>query len=287
MKTLFYLLLAVVAFTTFEPVSKLITDTVSPVAITSIRFLLGGIMLFPLAISNLKKKDIKIAPKDYFAMGGLGVLCICISMLSLQQAVKLAPSPAVIAIVFSVNSVLTIALGSLVLKEKITLFKILAIILCVLGICFMFDPKAGANLISIVYALVAALSFSLYTIFSKKMNEKYSASVNSAVGFTVGGLILFIYSYISGSGLTDISLIDAKVIFVLLYLIIMVTGVGYIAYFKTFEFGGAVAAGLVFFIKPILTPFVTWMINGIVPDYKVFIALILIIIGSYLGLRKQ
>ncbi|MBQ7256998.1 MAG: EamA family transporter [Abditibacteriota bacterium] len=287
MKTVFYLIVAVIAFTTFEPVSKLITDTVSPVAITGIRFLLGGLMLYPLAFGFLKKQNLKIQAKDYFIMGGLGILCICISMLSLQQAVKLAPSPAVIAIVFSVNSVITITLGSLVLKEKLTLYKILAIILCIIGICFMFDPQGGANVMSIAYALIAAVSFSLYTVFSKKMNEKYSASINSAVGFTIGGLILFVYSYIGGCGLTDLSLIDTKVIFVLLYLIIVVTGIGYIAYFKAFEEGGAVAAGLVFFIKPILTPFVTWIVNGIVPDYKVFIALALIIIGSYLGLKKQ
>ena len=285
MKTLLYLIVSVIAFTTFEPFSKLITDDISPTAITGIRFLLGGLMLYPLAFNHIKKKELKIGVKDYLVMGALGILCICISMLSLQQAVKTAPSPATVAIVFSVNSVITICLGSLFLKEKLTLYSVLAVILCVVGICFMFDPKAGANLISILFAIIAALSFSFFTILSKRVNEKFSPAINSAVAFTVGGLILFVYSYALGE--VDTSLLSIKALWVLLYLTVVVTGIGYIAYFKTLEFGGALAAGLVFFIKPILTPFVTWVVNGIVPDYKVFIALALIILGSYLGLRKK
>ena len=285
MKTLLYLIVSVIAFTTFEPFSKLITDDISPTAITGIRFLLGGLMLYPLAFNHIKKKELKIGVKDYLVMGALGVLCICISMLSLQQAVKTAPSPATVAIVFSVNSVITICLGSLFLKEKLTLYSVLAVILCVVGICFMFDPKAGANFISILFAIIAALSFSFFTILSKRVNEKFSPAINSAVAFTVGGLILFVYSYALGE--VDTSLLSIKALWVLLYLTVVVTGIGYIAYFKTLEFGGALAAGLVFFIKPILTPFVTWVVNGIVPDYKVFIALALIILGSYLGLRKK
>ncbi len=285
MKVLIYLIVSVIAFTTFEPFSKLIVGEVNPIAITGIRFLLGGLMLYPMAFTDIKKKGLHIKPKDYLSMGGLGVLCICISMLSLQEAVKLAPSPAVIAIVFSVNSVITICLGAFVLKEKLTLYSYLAVILCVGGIMIMFDPKAGANLISIVFALIAAISFSLFTVFSKDVNKKFSPAVTSAVGFSVGGLILFVYSYFMGD--IGISLINTKTLLVLLYLTVIVTGVGYIAFFKTLEIGGAMAAGLVFFIKPILTPFVTWIVNGIVPDYKVFIALALIIIGSYLGLKKK
>ena len=285
MNAIFYIIIAVIGFTTFEPFSKLITDTVSPEAITGIRFFLGGLMLFPLALRDIKKKNLSLSFKDYLILGALGVLCICISMLSLQQAVKLAPSPAVIAIVFSVNSITTLILASFVLKEKITLFKALATLFCVMGIGIMFDPHAGANAVSIIYALIAALSFSLFTVLSKKVNARLSPVITSAVSFSIGGLILIIYQMVLGKPLVPD--FDFQTVWVLLYLIIVVTGIGYIAFFRAMEKGGAIAASLVFFIKPILTPFVTWTVNGIVPDVKVFAALILIIIGSYLGLYKK
>ena len=285
MNVVIYIIVAVIALTTFEPFSKLITDTISPEAITGIRFLLGGLMLFPLALRDIKKKEIKLNFKDFATLSALGILCICISMLALQQGVKLAPSPAVIAIVFSVNSVITLVLASFVLKEKITVFKALATLFCVLGIGVMFDPKAGANAMSITFALVAAVTFSLFTVFSKKVNARLSAVITSAISFSVGGLLLFAYSFVKGNPFT--AHFDFQVIWVLLYLIIVVTGIGYIAFFKAMEKGSAMAASLVFFIKPILTPFVTWVVNGIVPDWKVFVALGLIVIGSYLGLYKK
>ena len=285
MNVLIYLIVATIAFTTFEPFSKLITDTLSPEAITGIRFLLGGIMLFPLAFRDIKKKELKITGKDYLVLSFLGILCICISMLSLQQGVKLAPSPAVIAIIFSVNSIITLILASFILKEKITLWKGLATVACVVGIGIMFNPHAGANVVSISFALVAAVTFSLFTVFSKKVNARLSPVITSAVAFTVGGFILFVISFFKGNPLTGE--IDFQVIWVMLYLIIVVTGVGYIAFFKAMEKGGAIAASLVFFVKPILTPFVTWIVNGIVPDWKVFLALAFIMIGSYLGLYKK
>ena len=102
MNVLIYFIVATIAFTTFEPVSKLITDQVSPQTITAIRFLLGGLMLFPLAFRDIQKKNIKLNFKDICILSGLGILCICISMLSLQIGVKVGSSPAVVGIIFSV-----------------------------------------------------------------------------------------------------------------------------------------------------------------------------------------
>lgn len=46
-------------------------------------------------------------------------------------------------------------------------------------------------------------------------------------------------------------------------------------------------ASLAFFAKPILTPFVTFLINGIVPDTKIFIAVICIVIASFFATYKK
>lgn len=285
MNLIFTMLVAIVAFTTFEPFSKLITDSISPEAITGIRFLLGGIMLFPLAVKDLKKKDIKLSFVDVLIFAGMGILCICISMLALQFAVKVSYSPAVVGIVFSVNSIITIILASIFLKEKITAFKLIATIACVIGIGIMLDVKQLSNIKGVILALIAAFTFSTFTILSKKINVKFSPLITSAVSFSIGGLILSTYVFLNGNAL--FKPIDFQVVWVIIYLALFVTGIGYIAFFKAMEKGGAIAASLVFFIKPILTPFVTWIVNGVVPDLKVFLALGFILIGSYFGLYKK
>ena len=52
------------------------------------------------------------------------------------------------------------------------------------------------------------------------------------------------------------------------------------------ENGGAIMASLAFFIKPVLTPFVTFFINGINPESKVFAAVACIICASYFAAYK-
>ena len=130
-----YVIITAVLFATFEPISALIANDITPLAITAIRFLIAGLMLLPFSLHEIKKQKIKLTLGDHLKMVGLGILFICISMVALQYGVKVAKaanqSPALIAIVFSANSVITIFLSSFMLKEKITARKILALILCI------------------------------------------------------------------------------------------------------------------------------------------------------------
>ena len=57
--------------------------------------------------------------------------------------------------------------------------------------------------------------------------------------------------------------------------------------FFLYEKGGAIMASLAFFIKPILTPLVTLIINGVIPDFKVFASVLLIVAASYFATYKK
>ena len=117
-KGIFFTLVTALMFVTLEPISKLIAGDVSPYAITFWRFLIGALMLLPPAIIKVKKEGLKITGKDIVLFALLGVLLICVSMLSLQIAVKIATAPSLIAIIFSSNSIFTIVFACLLLKEK-------------------------------------------------------------------------------------------------------------------------------------------------------------------------
>ena len=276
-----YILITAVLFTTLEPVSKLIAMDISPMAMTCIRYFIGGIILLPFAIYKMKQGNVKLCGKDYGILAFLGVLCICISMTLLQFAVKTADSPALIAIIFSSNSVFTILLAIFVLKEKFTVQKLLAVALCILGVIVCADFSSGTNLLSIVYALGAAVSFSLYTVLSKKYSRKIPGMIQTSFSFFFGSIALLGILLLTGENLFA-GLDSFKNVSILLYLGIAITGVGYWAFFKALEKSSATAASTVFFIKPILAPFATFFINEIVPGYRVFLALVLVVAGSIL-----
>lgn len=280
-KGLFYILLTAVAFTTLEPVSKLIASDISPLAITFIRFFIGGALLLPLSVSKIRENNIQLRKSDYLRITLLGVLCICISMVLLQYAVLVADSPAFIAIIFSANSVFTIIIAAFILKDKITPKKFCAIALCAVGVVVCADFSSGSNLFSVMLAVLSALTFSLYTILSKKYMAKVSGIIQTGLSFFIGSLILLAVLLIMK--IEVVGALNMNNIVPMIYLGFAVTGVGYWSYFCAMEKASVMAASLVFFIKPVLTPFAAFFINGIVPDLKVFIALTLVLSGSYLA----
>ena len=284
-KGLLFALITAIIFTTLEPVSKLIANDVNPYAITLWRFLIGSAILLPFAIRKIRKENIRIEWKDLGILAMLGTLCICFSMVMLQLAVKEADAPSLIAIIFSANSVFTILFAILILKEKMTKQKLLAVVLCVIGVLICADFSSGTNLLSVLMAVVAALSFSLYTVLSKKFMKRISGIIQTSISFCLGSIVLLILLLITGVDL--LPAFSTQNVSVLCYLGIVVTGLGYWAYFKAMELGGAMTASFAFFIKPILTPFATFLINGIVPGLKVFAALLFIVSGSFANLYKK
>ena len=292
-KGILYAALTAILFVTLEPFSKLIANDVTPFAITLWRFIIGSVMMLPFAIIKIKKENIKLTAKDMALIGLLGAFVICISMITLQIGVKKADSPALIAIIFSSNSIFTILFSVFILKDKLTSNKIIALILGVAGVLLCADFSKGTNLESVIYAVIAALSFSLYTVLSKKFTKKFGGIIQTSFGFLLGSIVLLVFLLIMGGITSDAaytimpSVINTNVVLNLVYLGIFVTGLGYLFYFKAMEKGGALMASFAFFIKPILTPFVTLIVNGIAPNAKVFAAVLCIAVASYFATYKK
>lgn len=284
-KGVLYALITAVLFVTLEPVSKLIAGEINPYAITFWRFFIGSFILIPPAVSKLRREKIKITARDAGITAALGVLFICISMVALQLAVKIADAPSLIAIIFSSNSVFTIIFAVFIIGEKLTKNKALALLFGVLGVVFCADFSSGTNLSSVALTLFAALAFSLYTALSQRFNKKLGGVIQTAMVFLLGSIVLFIALLVMGVDVFPA--VNGKSLGILLYLGFLVTGVGYASYFKAIEKGGAIMASLAFFIKPILTPFVTFFINGIVPDLKVFLAVLCIVAASYFAVYNK
>ena len=276
-----YVLITALCFATHEPASKLLDGEINPYAITAIRFLIGGLVLLPFSIREIVSKKIKLTAKDFGVMTGLGVLFICISMVLLQVAVAVADSAAIIAIIFSSNSIITIVMSAIFLKVKLTPGKIVGILLCVAGVLVAADITGGTNVMSVVFAILSALTFSTYTILCKKYMTKISGVIQSGISFVIGSVILMLvlplFKIEVWGGVSSANLVN------MLYIAIIVTGLGYWAYFGAIKNGGPQTAALAFLIKPILTPFASFAITGEPFTSNVFIAVVLVVIGASLA----
>ncbi len=277
---IFFVIITALCFTTYEPVSKLFANEINPYAITAIRFFIGALVFLPFSIRQIVKDKMKLTGKDFLIMTGLGILFICVSMVILQVAIKVANSPALIAIIFSSNSIITIALSAIFLGNQLTKTQVLGIALCVIGVLVSADLSKGSNALSVVLGLLSAVTFSVYTVLCKKYMMKVSGIVQTGFSFIIGSVILLAVLLVCG--IDVVGGLSASNVGLVLYVSVIVTGVGYGAYFLAISKGGAQIAAIAFLIKPILTPFATFFINKITPNSNVILALILVVVGATL-----
>jgi len=292
-----FVLITALCFATLEPISGQIAANINPAAMTAIRFVFGGIILLPFAISAIKKHNIKISFKTIFSLFLLSVLLIGASMVPLQYAVleakKAELSTAVVAIIFCCNSVFTAIFSAIILKEKISLRSWLGIFLCLLGIIISSNITSGIGVLSVVLSLVSAITMGLYTVISKKFIKAVPGVVQNSFSFIMGGIALAIVLLCASTPILPTSGNLTLNLGVLAYLGIVVTGIGYAAFFKAIEFGSATVASSAFLIKPVLAPFAalltSFLFTGSAEPIKwyVWVAIPLVFAGSILMLKPK
>ena len=296
-KSIPFVLITALCFATLEPISAQIATNINPAVMTAIRFVIGGIILLPFAFTAIKKQNIKITYKTLTNLFLLSVLLIGTSMVPLQYAVleakKANLSTAVVAIIFCCNSVFTAIFSSIILKEKISLRSWIGIALCLGGIILSSNITSGIGVLSIVLALLSAITMGLYTVISKKFIKEIPGVVQNAFSFLMGGVALGLVMLLIGVSLLpngDNLLLNWGV---LVYLGVVVTGIGYAAFFKAIEYGSATIASSAFLIKPILSPFAALLIAFIFTgaletiNWYVWVAIPFVFIGSVLMMKPK
>ena len=296
-KAIPFVLITALCFATLEPISGQIAANINPAAMTAIRFIIGGLILLPFAISAIKKHNIKISFKTIFSLFLLSVLLLGASMVPLQYAVleakKANLSTAVVAIIFCCNSVFTAIFSAIILKDKISLRSWIGIFLCLLGIVISSNITSGIGVLSVVLALVSAITMGLYTVISKKFIKAIPGVVQNSFSFIMGGIALAIVLLFINVPILPTSGDLTTNLLVLAYLGIVVTGIGYAAFFKAIEFGSATVASSAFLIKPVLAPFaallISFLFTGAAEPIKwyVWVAIPLVFAGSILMLKPK
>lgn len=274
-----YILLSAIAFTTFEPVAKLLGGTISSLPLTMLRFAIGGLVLLPAAIYQIKKYNIKIYKKDFLNFTLLGILCICFSM-ALMQVGLLYTKASSAAIIFSSNPVFTVIFAHLILNEKMNRKKALALLISMAGVfCTLNFSNGIQGIAGLAIVFVSAISFSLYTVLMKKLLSRLPAVVNNAFVFLIGSFILYFILLFTKERTIHI---ESRSILPLLYLGVVVSGLGYLFYFNAMKKGGAKAAATVFLIKPVLVPIFAFIIVKESIRLMTIVGIILVITGSFM-----
>lgn len=265
-----YIVLCATIFSFMEVVLKFTSGLFYPMQITMLRFLLGGTVLLPFALRSIRAHGARFTRRDagFFAL--LGFLFVCIAMTFYQMAVIRAPA-SVVAVLFSCNPIFITVLAGLILHEPVRKNHILALCLEILAVFIIVDPlHARLDAVGVVFALLSAALFALYSVFGKKRAARFGGIAVTSLCSLFGGtelLILLLFGKTSaGAALfgrlglalyVDVPLLSsltAAALPWLLYLGAVNTGLGFVLHMLAMEKTSAQTASLIFFLKPMLAP---------------------------------
>ena len=286
-KSILYIVLTAFCFGTMEVASKLGGASFDSIQLVFLRFVIGGLILLPFAVHDLKKKNYRLTPSDWLYLLALGAVCVCISMAMFQIGVKRINAN-LASIIISMNPLFTMIFAKFIVDEPFTKKKALVLVISFAGLVIVVNPATliggTIDVTGLLITVGAAVSFGLYTAMGKKRIAKLGGMVENAVSFLLGSAALLAFMAISGTPV--LAGINTETLPVLLYLGICVTGIGYYAFLKAIELSGASNASIAFFIKPVVAPIAAWLVLGEAITWNFIAGVVVILIGSYINMRK-
>ncbi|MFC0903123.1 DMT family transporter [Clostridium sp. MT-14] len=288
-----FIILTAIFYSTAEVAGRILAQlgNMDPFQVMFIAFLIGAIILCPLATKDIKAKKLKIKADDlrYFAI--CGISAVTVSMVLLQFAVTYTKASTA-AVLYCLNAVFSIPFAYFMLKEKITKGTFISMLVSLVGAVIILNPSEIINgignprdIIGMLFALGSAVSWSFYTVYSKKRVAIYGGYVSNFFGFSFGVLALLIILIATGRPI--FSGITLQNILVLLYMGIFIKAIGYICYMGAIRETSAITASMVFLIKPALATIFAILILGESIKTNMVIGIICIIAGSYFKISSS
>jgi drug/metabolite transporter (DMT)-like permease len=281
-----YVLATAFLFGTMEVALKLAGDQLDAFQLTFARFLLGGILLLPPALVELRRTRIRLDARDWGRIVLLGIICIPISMVLFQLGIEKS-NAATAAVLFSVNPLFTMVLAHFFAGEAMTRRKAAAFALALLGILAMMRPWAiqeGNTFEGMAISLLAALFFSTYTILGKRGIQKLGPFIQNSFSFLVGCAVLLPILLLTGRPVFGGLGAEWELV---LYTGVFVTGLGYICYFQAIRKSNATTGSVAFFIKPVIAPIFAVLILGESILWNMVLGIALILFASFLQMNTK
>jgi drug/metabolite transporter (DMT)-like permease len=232
-------------------VSKVVMETIPPFTLITLRLLLGILVLL---VIIFWRGGFRISRSSFWQVFGVGIIGYGISLGFQFVGTKLSTA-ANGSLVTSATPAFVLLFAALILGERITLRRLLALVIASLGVLAVIDPR-NAQLnpdlfwgnISLV---MAALTWALYSVLIRKVTREVDVLQTSLIAF-LGGLVISIP--LTGLELARSSLgpITPGIIAGVLFLGIISTALAMYLWNNAFALLPAGLASLTFFAQPVV-----------------------------------
>lgn len=239
-------------------VSKVVLEIIPPFSLVTLRLILGAITLWiVLLVQGLPA----ISRKEFFQVLGVGFVGYGVS-LSLQFLGTKLSSAANGSLVTSATPAFVLLFAWMLLKEKITGRRLLALFLATLGVIAVIDPRSAQLdpelFVGNLFLIGAAITWALYSVLVRKVTQKINVLLFSLIAF-IGGLPVSVPAgawELSTAGVGEISL---GVVGGVLFIGVISTALAMVLWNTAFAYVDASLASLTFFAQPVVGTLLGWL----------------------------
>jgi drug/metabolite transporter (DMT)-like permease len=273
-------------FGTMEVALKVAGGDMDSFQLTFLRFAIGGLMLLPFGLAEIRMKNIKLEMKDIGWLLLVGIMGIPISMLFFQLGV-VRSNASTASVLICLNPLFTMVIAHFFAGEPMNKVKVLSFFIGVAAMIFMIRPwdlEPGNTPAGMICMLVAAVTFSIYTVMGKRSTLKLGVMAQTSISFLLGSAVLLAVILIMGR---PILAGVPQHIWLVLYIGVFVTGIGYWSYFQAIKRSDASTGSIAFFIKPAIAPIMAVIILGENLMWNAIVGIVMLLAASFLNLREN
>lgn len=242
-------------------VSKVVLEVIPPFALVALRLILG---IITLAIVLAFRGFPKISRMQFWQVMGVGFVGYGIS-LSLQFLGTKLSTAANGSLVTSATPAFVLLFAWILLREKITVHRLVALLLATLGVVAVIDPRTAQLkpdlFLGNLFLIGAAVTWALYSVLVRKVTQSLDVLPFSLIAF-LGGLPVAVPAGIWEVNTAGVGEISLGVVGGVLFLGVISTALAMVLWNNAFAILDAGAASLTFFAQPVVGTFLGWLFLG-------------------------
>lgn len=261
---------------------------IDPIPLVFLRYSTAIFSLFIAAkLMKIDLSPVWIDRKDWKLIFLTGLIGQTLSIVT-QETGTMLTSAQTGSVVTASTPAFMVIFGYLILHEKLTVGRILSVILATIGVLFVvFDPDNFQISISGgIFLFIAAITWAVLSVLLKLL-KKYSVVVVTFYCVLVALILLAPYSIWWLSNVADWNAIKNPEVFLsVIYLGVISTTLGFCAWNKGLLYMDAAVAGIFMFFQPIVGTILGYFVLNEPITIYFWIGFVLIILGVLLSMKK-
>lgn len=260
---------------------KIAVVYIPPIPLVWMRFLVAFIVLMSVAI--YQKENLKVNRKDLLLLISIGVLGHTISIV-MQEYGTMYSSAQMGSVITSATPAFMLIFAVWLLKEKMTVRKILSIILATVGVIMIAgtDSVDTSKQIGAIFSTVAALTWGLMSVMLKLIPSRYSPLVVNLYAVMTAIACLTPLNLPTVEQLPWDKIMQPQIIGSVIYLGAISTSIAFLLWNKGLLLMDAGSSGLFFFFQPVVGTLLGWLILDEQVTLNFWIGSLLVFIGVFL-----